>query len=75
MVHGSLQYNQVNYAHELVTNDIDKICYKFRMQESKCCYNLYIYNPPHGTTGRKDIFYNILNNLSDKFRHYCIIGD
>ena len=35
----------------------------------------FIYNPPRGASGRIDTLCNIIKYISDKFRHYCIVGD
>ena len=74
LVNDSLQCNQVSYVHGLVTDDIDMVGVNLECKNQNVVTNC-IYNPPRGAAGRMGTLYNIINYLSDKFRHYCIVGD
>ena len=52
-------------------DDIDIVDVNLECKNQNVVINC-IYNPPRGAAG---ILCNIINYLSDKFRHYCIVGD
>ena len=74
LVNVSLQSNQVSYVHGLVTDDIDMVGVNLECKNQNVVINC-IYNPMCGATGQMGKLCNIINFLSDKFRHYCIVED